>query len=195
MSWSDVNICFNMRFKDWLEAINQLIFKGTYVNLGIATKMVKFRVAWWFKHCGRGLKDPVSLTMLNIKDLCIDHYSDKRSKHEEGWAPSSLDSLKFNVDGSARGQHGSAGIGGVLRDANGKKIMIARDSKVVVSWINSDNFGSIDHLNILYDIRCFIHFLGRVNVCFSPRSTNSFADKLAKLGSSNIGDKVVWGDI
>ncbi|KAK2639235.1 hypothetical protein Ddye_027030 [Dipteronia dyeriana] len=36
------------------------------------------------------------------------------------WTPPPVESLKFNVDGSARGFQGSAGIGGVLRDHRGK---------------------------------------------------------------------------
>ena len=32
----------------------------------------------------------------------------------------SIESLKFNVDGSSKGKSGLAGIGGVLRDCSGK---------------------------------------------------------------------------
>ena len=34
------------------------------------------------------------------------------------WSPPPLDSLKFNVDGAARGKLGSAGIQGILRSSN-----------------------------------------------------------------------------
>ncbi|KAK3205589.1 hypothetical protein Dsin_019635 [Dipteronia sinensis] len=32
-------------------------------------------------------------------------------------------------------------------------------------------------------------------ISFNPRSSNSFADKLAKMGSSLAGDFIEWGDI
>ena len=60
----------------------------------------------------------------------------------------------------------------------GKKITIASDSKTVVSWLNNNDFGSLAHLNLLYNIRGLLHSLGDVEVCYFQRSSNSFADKL-----------------
>ena len=146
------------------------------------------------------------------------------------WNPLMDDDLMFNVDGSARGCPGSAGIGGVLRDhcgkvmgsfsryignaeaitaeiiaihqaavlcANsqvlvGKDITIISDSKVVVSWVNGAGFGSLKHLNFIYDIRSLLSVLGRTVVIFNPRSTNCFADSLAKRGSNSEGDFISW---
>ena len=46
----------------------------------------------------------------------------KRKKIKD-WSPPLNDSLKFNVDGSSRGKPGHSGIGGVLRDGNGKSFV------------------------------------------------------------------------
>ncbi|KAK0582189.1 hypothetical protein LWI29_022571 [Acer saccharum] len=43
-------------------------------------------------------------------------------------------------------------------------------------------------------VRVFYWFGINVVVEFSPRSSNQFADKLAKLGSSMKGNFVDWGD-
>ncbi|KAK3224902.1 hypothetical protein Dsin_004764 [Dipteronia sinensis] len=38
----------------------------------------------------------------------------------EVWTPPNDEALRFNVDGSARGSPGNAGVGGVLKDKSGK---------------------------------------------------------------------------
>ena len=141
-----------------------------------------------------------------------------------------MNALKLNVDGSAKGNPGHAGIGGVLRDSKGKvlgsfsryigvndansaesmaihqacvlcadspsligkQILICSDSKVAVNWVNGSGFGSLKHLNLIYDIRSILSFLGNTTIIFNPRSTNSFADFLAKKGSCSVGDMVQW---
>ncbi|KAK2640425.1 hypothetical protein Ddye_028220 [Dipteronia dyeriana] len=71
-----------------------------------------------------------------------------------------------------------------------KKIIIVSESKVVISWIKNKKFRSFSYLNILYNIKSLLHHLGDVKVCYNPRSINSFADKLAKMGSTNSGDRI-----
>ncbi|KAK3212280.1 hypothetical protein Dsin_016986 [Dipteronia sinensis] len=165
--------------------------------------------------------------LLNIKDLCVDYVVLKRSNIER-WRPPTGDLLKFNVDGSAKGSPGLAGIGGVMRDSSGKvlclfsislgsqdsitadimvmhkvveivlsnnfwngpNMVIASDSKVAISWVNNDDFGSINHVNLIYDIRSWLKNLGNTMVVYNSRSANSFADILAKRGASNMGDFV-----
>ncbi|KAK3227718.1 hypothetical protein Dsin_007580 [Dipteronia sinensis] len=125
------------------------------------------------------------------------------------WSPPSLNGLKFNVDGSARGKPDLAGIGGVLRDFRdsntakilsihrasaifafrpdfvGKEIVIASDSKSAVAWVNNaDGISSFKHMDFIYDICNYLKFLGNSSVVYNPRSFNSFADNLAKMGSS-----------
>ncbi|KAK2643404.1 hypothetical protein Ddye_025167 [Dipteronia dyeriana] len=65
----------------------------------------------------------------------------------------------------------------------GREIEIASDSKVAVSWINNGGVGNIS----LVDIMCKLDALGGTVVSYNPRSSNSFADDLAKKGSNQIG--------
>ena len=185
---------------------------------------ISFRVVWWFKHFGKGSSDSITSLLLNISERCIDPILVKEVKNDI-WTTPKGGVLKFNVDGSARGSPGSAGIGGVLRDHNGKmfgsysrhirisdansaeittihqacvlcastlavvgkEIQVVSDSKVVVSWVNSVGFESLQHINLIYEIRTILHFLGRTKVVFNLRSTNSFANSLVGGLSSECG--------
>ncbi|KAK3211673.1 hypothetical protein Dsin_016379 [Dipteronia sinensis] len=60
----------------------------------------------------------VTALLLNMTDLYVEPKK-FRSKEINEWIPSTLNCLKFNVDGSSRGNLGSAGIEGVRRDSNG----------------------------------------------------------------------------
>ncbi|KAK2644836.1 hypothetical protein Ddye_020031 [Dipteronia dyeriana] len=78
----------------------------------------------------------------------------------------------------------------------GRDIVIIIDSKVAVSWINNmEVYGSLKHVELIYNIRGFSKFLGGVPVVYNPRHTNSFADSLAKMGSNMMEDRLEWGDI
>ncbi|KAK3206963.1 hypothetical protein Dsin_021009 [Dipteronia sinensis] len=212
---------------------NTCLFEGRSISFASASDLIKFRVGWWFKHHGLGSNEPIASILLNIRDICVD--KKKRKNHyKEEWFPPSVNGLKFNVDGSSRGKPGPAGIGGVLRNANGRilclfsahmgleeyntteilaihralelciskpelkgrDMVIVSDSKVAVSWVNNrDDFGSLKHVDLIYDIREFMKVLKGIDVVYNPRHRNSFADNLAKMGSSNIGDRLVWGDL
>ncbi|KAK3227605.1 hypothetical protein Dsin_007467 [Dipteronia sinensis] len=229
MAWWDVEGCHTSTVSDWLEywmgmcpafkservwcslfyaivwtiweARNLLVFERKVPNVEQAADLVKFRIIWWFKHLGRGSQD--------------------------------MDKSKFNVDGSVRGKPGPAGIGGVLRDSNGKvwclfskfvgvtdsntvelwaikkavqlcsenpelrgrEVEVVSDSKVAVSWVNDKDFGSLAHVNAIYNIRYCCSSFGNLEVTYDSRAFNSFADSLAKMGSSMVGDFVVWGDL
>ncbi|KAK3219761.1 hypothetical protein Dsin_013731 [Dipteronia sinensis] len=188
------------------ESRNSHIFEGKVVTLDYATDLVKFRVGWWFKHHSKGTLEPITAILLNFSDICVDK---RKVKHyQKGlWCPPGVNGLKFNVDGSSRSKPGPAGIGGVLRNSDesnttvimaihkalelcasrsillDKDIIIVSDSMVVVSWVNkTDDFGSLKHVKLIYDIRGFMKLLRRTSVVYNPRHTNSFADDLAKKG-------------
>ena len=55
----------------------------------------------------------------NLKECCSEVKILKLNRGK-AWIPPSLDTLYFNVDGSAKGAPGRAGIGGVLRDSRVK---------------------------------------------------------------------------
>ncbi|KAK4848903.1 hypothetical protein QYF36_018453 [Acer negundo] len=98
---------------------NHVVFKNGSSDVEAASDLIKFRVAWWFKHHRKGSSDPVTSLILNIKDCCKDSNRTLRNKNE-AWIPYDIVSLKFNMDGAARGSLGPAGIGGVLRNSNRK---------------------------------------------------------------------------
>ncbi|KAK0598706.1 hypothetical protein LWI29_037228 [Acer saccharum] len=108
---------FSVLWSTW-EARNQLVFKGKEANSVYYTDLAKFRVAWWYKHYGKGSSESITSILLNLKDVCIDQVL-KKNHNSDNWIPPAVGALKFNVDGSARGKPGAAGVGGVLRDSNG----------------------------------------------------------------------------
>ncbi|KAK2635643.1 hypothetical protein Ddye_030435 [Dipteronia dyeriana] len=71
-----------------------------------------------------------------------------------------------------------------------KTIVIVSDSKVVVTWINSDGFGSSKHAQTIYNIRSFIGSSGFISVTFKSTDSNFVTDHLANKGSRNGGNGV-----
>ncbi|KAK2639559.1 hypothetical protein Ddye_027354 [Dipteronia dyeriana] len=101
---------------------------------------------------------------------------------------------------------GPYGIGGVLRDANGKlcfanpnlrdhDIAVISDSKVAVSWVNNDEIENVAHVNSIYEIRSCMRYGCSIEVVYESRVFNSFTDSLAKMGFSKTGDFMEWGDL
>ena len=88
-----------------------------------AMDLVKLRVGWWFKYMGKGSSDPITMILLDIAERCTE-VKRFRVPNSKVWRPPELDSLKFNVDGFARGLPGQAGIGGVLRDSCGNVLCV-----------------------------------------------------------------------
>ncbi|KAK3205692.1 hypothetical protein Dsin_019738 [Dipteronia sinensis] len=80
-------------------------------------------------------------------------------------------------------------------ELEGKPIVIVIDSKTAVSWINCDGFGNIDHAQIIYDIRSAMGNGGLISVIFNPRESNSYADQLAKQGSTFDREVLSWSDL
>ena len=76
----------------------------------------------------------------------------------------------------------------------GRDIAIVSDSKVAVSWVNKGEFGNVNQVKDIYDIREMLKHLKFVKVVFDSRIFNSFADSLAKMGANAMGDFVDWGD-
>ena len=75
----------------------------------------------------------------------------------------------------------------------GHSIEIVSDCLNAVEWINGDNVGSIDHINLIYGIRDALRIHGRAKICCCPRASNSIADALAKRGALEGGDFCHWG--
>ncbi|KAK1576403.1 hypothetical protein Q3G72_013488 [Acer saccharum] len=73
-----------------------------------------------------------------------------------------------------------------------RSIIIVSDSRSAVSWINSDNFGNLNLVNLVYDIRHLIQSRAGISIIHNNRETNSLADSLAKGGSGRNGDGLEW---
>ncbi|KAK2639264.1 hypothetical protein Ddye_027059 [Dipteronia dyeriana] len=169
--------------------------------------------------------------LLNLKDRCTENGKAKKGR-EVFWKPLPSETLQFNADGSSRGSPGEAGIGGVMRNSNGKvmcifssyvgirnantaegqairmavnlcasnpmlagkEIFISSDSKEAVAWVYSDDFGSPDNLDYIYDIRDKLNFLVKTTVIYNPRTSNAMADLLAKRASNHEGDVLEWNN-
>ncbi|KAK2654685.1 hypothetical protein Ddye_014541 [Dipteronia dyeriana] len=76
----------------------------------------------WENH-GCGSEVDLTLLLLDISERCVDKENFRVVKHKERIPPMG-NALFFNVDGSARGFLGEAGIGGALRDASGKILLL-----------------------------------------------------------------------
>ncbi|KAK2659187.1 hypothetical protein Ddye_005720 [Dipteronia dyeriana] len=104
------------------ESRNQDVFSDKETNVWKAIDMVKFRVAWWFKHHSKGSKETLTDMLLNIKELCVDGKPIKKIRRADWIPPNS--NLKFNVDGSVLGNPDPARIGGVLRNCDAKVLCL-----------------------------------------------------------------------
>ncbi|KAK1581558.1 hypothetical protein Q3G72_006970 [Acer saccharum] len=65
----------------------------------------------------------------------------------------------------------------------------------IVNWINSDYFRSLEHIQMVYDIRESMRTHGNISVTYCSQSSNSYADDLAKKGSNMVGDVMHWSSI
>ncbi|KAK2647272.1 hypothetical protein Ddye_022467 [Dipteronia dyeriana] len=147
MGWWNIFSCSSSSIKDWVmvwnalcpsksvnrtwnilffaivwtiwESRNEVVFHGLVASHQKALNTIKFCVALWFKNFGCGSDVDLTLLMLDVKERCVDSNSTKviRSKTK---VISHASKFCFYVDGSSRGNPGEAGIGGVLRDDNGK---------------------------------------------------------------------------
>ena len=74
-----------------------------------------------------------------------------------------------------------------------REIMVVSDLKMAVSWVNNGDFGHLAQVQSIHEIHGMLKSAGCIKVGFDSRIFNSFADSLAKMGSSSSGDFVEWG--
>ncbi|KAK2636977.1 hypothetical protein Ddye_031769 [Dipteronia dyeriana] len=77
----------------------------------------------------------------------------------------------------------------------GKQIMIVSDSQTAVSWITNDGCVNIEHAQTIVGIRNMLIIGDQISVVFCPRESNSFANMLAKNGSTLVKDILSWSDL
>ncbi|KAK2659273.1 hypothetical protein Ddye_005806 [Dipteronia dyeriana] len=72
-----------------------------------------------------------------------------------------------------------------------KTMDIVSDSSKIVSWVNSEGPGNLEFVDIIYETRQALSFLGNTRVIYNPRSSNTLVDSHAKNGSAARGDKII----
>ncbi|KAK1557258.1 hypothetical protein Q3G72_021177 [Acer saccharum] len=122
--------------------------------------------------------------MVNLKLGCVDPRKVKRKKCNFGWKPPPDGFLKFNVDGSSRGNPGPSGIG----------VIIESNSSLVVLWVNgAEGVGQVRFLDSILEIREILYRLNpKVSVRFVNRRGNVAAGFLGKQGALHGLVQLVW---
>ncbi|KAK3189704.1 hypothetical protein Dsin_029265 [Dipteronia sinensis] len=171
MKWWDVSVCLPRSLKEWWESWMELCYQK---NSERAWRSLFFAVTWsiWEARNHKVFKDGAH--NIHVAQYCYVLYRGEKKKLPSSgeWIPPPADALKFNVDGSAWGASGSAGIGGI-RDAidaevraiaracelcvsktelAGKEVIIVSDSQLAVTWINNAGVGNIEHAQTIYGI-------------------------------------------
>ncbi|KAK9287494.1 hypothetical protein L1049_015915 [Liquidambar formosana] len=102
----------------WL-ARNQLVFKGIRLHWSEVARLSIVRTA----HCVKALRSELGFSIDDflraIDGVRSFRIRNPKVRQLKVWQPPPTGSLKFNVDGSARGKPGPGGSGGVLRDESG----------------------------------------------------------------------------
>ncbi|KAK1583559.1 hypothetical protein Q3G72_024995 [Acer saccharum] len=101
------------------ETRNMVVFNQGDPSNAKALDTVRWRIACWFNNGGQRSPLSPAYLMLNLKLGCVDLKKVNRKKASFGWKPPPEGFLKFNVDGSSRGNPGPSGIGGILRNSVG----------------------------------------------------------------------------
>lgn len=111
----------------WLSR-NERVFNNKEVDAGNVIDTIKLRLFSWYKgKWPQAMESTIEfISCLNV--IKINGKKMKVRPHID-WAPPRIGVLKFNVDGAALGKPGLAGIGGVLRNHEGR--VLIRFSKAV----------------------------------------------------------------
>ncbi|KAK1581564.1 hypothetical protein Q3G72_007000 [Acer saccharum] len=66
---------------------------------------------------------------------------------------------------------------------------------MAMSWLNDDDIVSLEHVNIINEIRSFMVMQGRITVMYNSRISNTLADNLAKKGAGMNEDVMSPGSL
>ncbi|XVE48611.1 hypothetical protein DITRI_Ditri01bG0015200 [Diplodiscus trichospermus] len=124
---------------------NDIVFRGKHLDLCKLEDLIKLRLANWVKIEWPNLQKGITDFIRNPSNNSFDFISGP-TRIGTIWLKPPAGSAKFNVDGSALGKPGPAGIGGVLRDHQGdelirfsKSIGIADSNEAVVHVYREGN--------------------------------------------------------
>ncbi|KAF7801643.1 ribonuclease H [Senna tora] len=113
-----------------------------------------------------------------------------------GWVKPVAGTIKINTDGSALGNPGRAGFGGVCRDKNGLWLRgfsgnIGQSTKMMAE-LAAIRAGLQIGGGMTADIQFMLRANPRWKITHVFREGNQCADFMAKLGSSNDEESVFW---
>ena len=78
-------------------------------------------------------------------------------------------------------------------ELGGRSLIIASDSKIAVDWVKNRGPANSKHVQLIHFISNSLDGFGQASVVYCSRSTNSYADSLAKKGAAG-GEEVRWCD-
>ena len=110
-------IPFALCWSIWMER-NDVIFNLSNYEEDRIWDMHRQRLSWWIKARWKSCPYPVSMFIAKLEEISLPVKSKDRRNLE--WIPPPSGLLKFNVDGASKGNPGSSGVGGVLRDEFGE---------------------------------------------------------------------------
>ena len=76
-----------------------------------------------------------------------------------------------------------------------REIVIESDSREVVLWITSGDFGNLALVDEIFEVRAILSASTKWSVCYVPRALNAMADGLAKRGSLLEEEEVEWFEL
>ncbi|XVF78436.1 hypothetical protein PTKIN_Ptkin14bG0132900 [Pterospermum kingtungense] len=127
---------------------NDMVFKNKQMDLLKIIDLIKYRLAIWAKAKWPHLQLTVMDFIISPNTISMPS-NVKAPRLEAIWAKPLVGTVKFNVDGSAIGKPGPAGIGGVLRNHFGDELI--RFSKSVgVAESNEAEYLAIREALILF---------------------------------------------
>ncbi|KAL4354821.1 hypothetical protein GQ457_06G006720 [Hibiscus cannabinus] len=133
---------------------------------------------------------------LQNPDCWCRHLSEKDARVKVVWLAPPVGTVKFNTDGAVKGGFGIAGIGGVLRDATGKEVLITFssfdcdkeitlqvecDCSNVVSWLRQPFLSPFAFKDLVAQCLGLARNL-KWELLLVNREMNTRADRLAKAG-------------
>ena len=167
-AWS---VCFfAIVWSIWL-ARNDCIFNEVTYNRPALLDIIKVRVIWWIQAKMDKINMSFSNLLYNFKLAC-EAYKVKKLPRAAQWSAPSLGVYKFNVDGSVIGKPGPGGVGGVLRDWNGK-----------VKGMFSTSIGVVD--SNFAELYAILQALEMIATCDELRTTSLIIE-------SDSANSVLW---
>ncbi|KAK9042263.1 hypothetical protein V6N11_017340 [Hibiscus sabdariffa] len=172
---------------------NEIVFEHKKVDVSQLFFVAKSRLAFWFK-----AKYPDS--SISYEDIFTDpsladrlKFLDKRRANFVSWSPPPSGALKLNVDGAVARHGKTSGVGGLLRNCEGKVLMsfsgqvgedrliVESDSSCAVEWVSFPNRCTGIYSALVKEISTLARS-GSVLFQHTPRVCNIDADCLAKRG-------------